>query len=195
MSSTGLSRVAAKTAAEVCQRFEPGEAARALLRPDLSPRQYLDLLTQKGELLDAVRFLAHALPKPEAVWWGVQCARAALGPTPAPKAAAALAAAERWLSDPTDENRRASLPAAEQAGVDTAAGCAAVGVFLSGGSLGPPALPPIPPAEDLTARVVAGGVFVAATASELDKAKEKLASCVAKGIEVASGTSRWPAKR
>lgn len=195
MSSTGLSRVAAKTAAEVCQRFEPGAAARALLRPDLSPRQYLDLLTQKGQLLDAVRFLAHALPKPEAVWWGVQCARAVLGPSPAPKAAAALVAAEKWLADPSDENRRAALPAAEQAGVDTAAGCAAVGVFFSGGSLGPSALPSIPPAEDLTARVVAGGVIQAATVGEPEKANEKLASCLASGIEVANGMSRWPAKR
>jgi len=39
-----LSRIAAKTAAEVCGRFDIGEEAKALLRTELSPGQYVEIL-------------------------------------------------------------------------------------------------------------------------------------------------------
>src|SRR5262245_52976244 len=42
----GLAKVAAKTAADVCQRFEIGKEAKALLRDGMTPRQYLDLLVE-----------------------------------------------------------------------------------------------------------------------------------------------------
>ena len=74
-----LSRVAVKTAAEVCGRFDIGEEAKALLRPGLSPGQYLELLREKNKLPAAIQFLAFALPKPEAVWWACRCVREGAG--------------------------------------------------------------------------------------------------------------------
>jgi hypothetical protein len=188
------SKIAARTAAEVCQRFDPGEGARALLKPELTPRKYLALLMEKGEEREAVRFLAYGLSKPEAIWWGIRCAREVGHPAPTPEAASALETASRWLMEPTDENRRAALPAAQKAGVETAAGCVALGVFFSGGSLGPASLPPFPPEEHLTARVIAGGVILAAATSEPEMTRERLEACLDAGIEIARGSSRWSDK-
>src|SRR4051794_21799720 len=101
-----LERETARTAAEVCERFTPGEPARGLLRPGLTPRQFLELLIEKEEVPDAVGFLAHALPKREAVWWACLCARSVAGEKPAAPISAALDAAEAWVADPVEENRR-----------------------------------------------------------------------------------------
>jgi hypothetical protein len=192
---SALSKLTAKTATEICQRFTLGEGAQALLRPELTPRQYLDLLTEKGQLEDAVRFLSHTLAKPDAVRWAVQCARDAGGPDATPKAAAALAAAEKWASDPSEPNRLAAFPAAQEAGLETAAGCAALGAFFSGGSLAPANVPPIPPDESLTARVVAGAILIAATGGDPEKARERYRSYLAMGRGPGPGASRQTRSR
>lgn len=195
MSSGTLARVTAKTAAEVCARFDIGEEARALLRPGLTPRQYVDVLAEKRSYPAAIRFLAHALPKREAVWWACSCARATAGPNPDPTAAAALQAAERWVVDPSEENRHAAMPAAQAAGLTTAAGSAALAAFVSGGSLAPSSVPPIPPADNLTPQIVGGAVVVAAVVKEPEKAFERFSAYLGKGIEIANGASRWVEKR
>src|SRR3989442_581350 len=98
--SSGLAKETAKTAAEVCKHFPLGEEAKKLLNDSLPPAQFLDTLIAKQQFPDAVRFLAHALPKREAVWWACQCARAVAGAELPPKIAAALQIAEKWVADP-----------------------------------------------------------------------------------------------
>jgi hypothetical protein len=195
MSNGTLARVTARTASEVCARFDIGDEARALLQPNHSPDQYIALLTEKKILPAALRFLAHALPKPESVWWACVCVRETAGATPLPAAKAALDAAEKWLGNPTEDNRRAAMPAAQAAGLATAAGSAALAVFVSGGSLGPPNVPPVPPDEHMTGQVVGGAVLLAAIQKEPEKAIDRFRAFLTKGIEVAKGTNRWPAKR
>ena len=63
---------------------ELGDKAMALMKPDYHPREYVALLSDKKLFPDAVRFLAHALPKREAVWWGWISARRSAGPSPPP---------------------------------------------------------------------------------------------------------------
>lgn len=191
MSSDGLAKVTAKTAAEVCKHFPLGEDAKKLLRDGLTPAAFLDALIEKHQFPDAVRFLAHALPKREAVWWACLCTRAVAGSSAPPKISAALQTAEKWVVDPSEENRRAAMPAAEAAEFKTPAGCAAVAAFWSGGSLGPPNVPVVPPGEYLTAHGVAGAVMLAAVQPEPEQAAEKYRKFLAQGIEVAKGTQRW----
>lgn len=195
MSSENLDRVSARTAAEVCSRFESGGEARELLRGDMSPRQYLDLLTEKQHYQEAVRFLAHALPKQEAVWWACLCAREAAGSAPAQQASAALEAAEKWVRNPTEENRRPAMPAAEAAGLATPAGSAALAAFLSGGSLGPSHVPAVPPPENVAAQAVAGAVILSVVSRELEKLQERFQAALARGREVGHGTNRWDSRR
>jgi hypothetical protein len=66
-----LVRVPAKAAAEV--RAHAGPAARPLPEPGEGPRAFLDRLLAGKKFPEAIRFLAFALPRREAVWWGCVC--------------------------------------------------------------------------------------------------------------------------
>jgi hypothetical protein len=190
MSNAILAKVEAKTAAEVCQRFSLAEAARKLLRPDLTPVQYLAALMEQHLYSDAIRFLAYALPKREAVSWACGCIRSMHDSTDT-AAEAALQAAEKWVADPSDPNRRAAMPAAQAVGLAHPAGCAAAACFWSGGSLAPPDLPPVAPAAHLTAHVVAASLLLAAVRSEPARAAEKFRQFLQLGLDVAGGVNRW----
>ena len=152
MSNRNLARIPAATSAEVCQHFRLGREATALQRDDLTPGQFLDLLTARGLFKDATRFLAHALPKREAVWWAVLCVWEVVGPSPPEPIEAGLRAAEAWVKDASETNRRAARAAAKVAGLSSPAGLTASAAFQSGGSLGPPDGPVILPSENATAR-------------------------------------------
>jgi hypothetical protein len=192
MSEGALAKVAYKTAAEVCQQSGAGDQARALLQDGMTPRQFLDALISQGSHADAVVFLAHALPKREAVWWACLCAEQILGSEPPPAAAAALKAARAWVIDPKDESRRPALPAAEAADLGTPAGCAALAAYFSGGSLAPPDLPAVPPGEHLTGKMVASSLALAAVIKQPEKSAEKYAAFLKIGLEMAEGRQSWP---
>ncbi|MFL5342360.1 MAG: DUF6931 family protein [Gemmataceae bacterium] len=183
--------IPAATAAEAGKLAKLGDAAKALLTPALTPRQFLDALAKQGLLPDALRFLAQALPKREAVWWAGQCVRAAKA-ADAPPEAAALAAAEKWAATAAEPDRRAAHAAAEAATLDTPAGIVALSAFLSSGSLGPPNVAAIPPGEELTGQAVAGALQVAAVRQAPEKAAEKFQVFLNLGLAVADGMNRWP---
>ena len=179
---------------EISTVAELGDEAMELLRPELHPLDFVALLMQKALFPDAVRFIAHALPKREAVWWAWVCARRAAGENPQPKIKAALAATEKWIAQPDENNRRSAMAAAEKADLGTAAGCAGLAAFFSGGSIAPPNAPAVPPGEFLTAKAVSGAVIFAAVAKEPEKAPEKFRNFVAQGIEVTNRVKLWEAK-
>jgi hypothetical protein len=174
---------------------ELGEEAMALLRPELHPLDYVALLMEKSLFPDAVRFIAHALPKREAVWWAWVCAKRSAGENPPPKIKGALDASERWVAQPNEDNRRLAMAAAEKAELGTAAGCTGLAAFFSGGSLAPPDAPPVAPGEFLAAKAVSGAVIFAAVAKEPEKAPEKFRSFVAQGVEVTNRVKLWEPKR
>src|SRR3546814_7816600 len=131
MQNPDFVKVSAATAAEICRIYRPEPEAAALLGPAHTPRVFFDLLRANGLGTEAVRFLAHALPKREAVWWGSQAARRSLGETAAPEAGAALDAAEAWVYKPTEDNRVAAMDRADAAGLDGSAGWAAMAAVRS----------------------------------------------------------------
>ena len=191
MSIAPLTKVEAKTAAEVCRRFELSEPAQALPRDGLSPAAFLERLIDERHLLDAIRVLAYALPKRESIWWAACCAAAALGPTITPEQQAALETTRRWCAAPSEELRRAAMAAAEKAQLKNPAGCAALAVFLSGGSLAPPAAPVVPPADDLTPQIVAGAILMAGVYSQPEQAEQKYLRFLEQGVAIAAGKDCW----
>ncbi|QEH33230.1 hypothetical protein OJF2_17300 [Aquisphaera giovannonii] len=180
-------------AAEIGSRTEMTPAAAALLREGLAPGAYLDLLASGGLHLDGIRFLARGMIKRAAVWWACRCVATAdpEGSATGP-AESALKAARDWVTDPSDERRRGCWAAAQEAGIDTPAGCTALAAFLSEGSLAPPELTAVPPREDLTARAATGAILLAAVIRQPEKAPEKHATFFAIGREVAEGKDTWP---
>jgi hypothetical protein len=172
---------------EICSHFALSDEGRAILQPDLPAGEFVDRLCAAGLWIDAVRFLAHALPKREAVWWGCLAARAALGEAPHAAARAAVEAAEAWVYRPNEDNRRAAMAATTAAGNDGPAVWAARGAFWSGGSLAPPEAPLVPPAETLTGAAVAGAVCLAAVQREPEHAPDKYRLFIAQGLDIARG--------
>src|SRR5436190_19964842 len=102
-------------AAEICSHVLVEKPARKLLRHDQTALDYIDVLTEHGHFGDATRIVAHLLPPREAVWWACQCARQAADPSPPPEWSAALEAAEKWVTDLSEESRRAAQKAAQEA--------------------------------------------------------------------------------
>jgi hypothetical protein len=179
----------------LCAAAEVSEEASALLtgaREEPTQRAFVATLVAHELFPDAIGFLAHALPRREAVWWAWVCARKAAGPTPGPKIQAALDATERWIVQPTEDNRRQAMHYAQIAKFGTPAGCAALGAFFTGGSVSPPDAPPVPPDEFMTAKAVAGSVTMSAVSSEPEKATEKFQEFVRLALEVADRTKLWP---
>jgi hypothetical protein len=178
--------------AEICGLFPLSAEGRALLEPDLPAGAFIDRLCAEELWIDAVRFLAHGLPKREAVWWACLAARSALGDAPPETLRLAVETAEGWVYRPNEDNRRAAMQAATAAGSDNPAGWAARGAFWSGGSLTAPDAPVVPPGETLTAQAVAGAVCLAALQQEPARAPEKYQTFIGRGLDIAAGGTGRP---
>ncbi len=189
MSANTLNR--AGPAATLAAKVQLGEDALALMRPEWTARQFLEALLAAGHLREAIRYLAWALPRREAVWWACQCVRAAVPPAEGSPDDAALQAAQRWASSATEDHRRAAFAAGEAVKFETPAGLAALAAFWSGGSLAPPKLPAVLPAEHLCPNAVSNAILLAGVLREPEKAEEKYRRFLALGDEVAQGMNRW----
>ncbi len=176
--------MAAKLARPLCRLFPLGEQAEKLLDEKQTLLVYLYRLMNERLFVDAVRLLAHALPPRDGVRWACDCAKNAAS---TPQAASALASAEAWLTESSEPNRRACGEAASAAGCATAAGSAALAVFLSGGSIAPADRPAAAPREHAAAKAVANAVILAALAAEPGKADERYFQYLKEGIAVAAG--------
>lgn len=183
-------RILAATAQEICDLFEPEEEALALLQAGMTPQAFLAALEQAGECLEAVRFLAYALPKREVVWWTLGCVRERVPCEPDSAPSAALAATEAWVMDTSEQKRRAALVAAETTGFEHPAGCLALSAFLSGGSLAPEGLDDVPPGELLTAQTASGALLLAAV-REPASADDTARAFLMKGLEIATTPCPW----
>lgn len=182
-----LKKVLAPKAALICQDIELDQLARAGLAADPSPLDFLQSLIAQKLYPDAVRFLARALPKREAVWWACLSARSCLTEKTEPKLLQAVEAAEAWVYKPTETNRRQAFNAAEAASFENPAAWAGMGAFWSEGSMAPENVPAVPPADNLTAKAVAGAVMLAAVQSQPEKANDKYLFFLEQGVDIANG--------
>lgn len=187
MNNNELIKISAPSAHLICQQLELEDEAKQLLNSEQTPLQYLLLLVENKAFPDAIRFLAMALPKREAVWWACVSARGSITDKTKPQVIAALTAAEAWVYQPTEENRRGAMALAEATEFNGAGSWAAVAAFWSGGSMSPPDAPIIPPSEDLTAKAVAGAVMLAVAEMDPEKADDNYKKLLMQGIDIAKG--------
>ncbi|NOT11201.1 MAG: hypothetical protein HOP23_05115 [Methylococcaceae bacterium] len=187
MADMNFVKVKQPTAMEICKAVELGEEARQLLQTAALPSEFLQQLLEKELYLDAVRFLATALPKREATWWACQCARNNCGETPSVTDLKAIELAEAWVYKPTAENRLPTMAAATKTDFKTAAGWAAIAAFWSGGNISPVQNATVEPAEDLFPKAVSGAVILAAVQDDADKIKSNYQLLLKKGIDIACG--------
>lgn len=185
--NSALIKIEAKTAAAIGQLVELEDEARALMADGQTPDAYIQVLQDKKLYADAIRFLAMALPKREAVWWGCVAARSMMPKEVPPQEVATISAAEAWVYQPTEENRRQAMAYAEAAEFKTASSWAATAAFWSAGSMSPPEAPVVPPAPDLTAKAVTGAILLASSVAEPDKLDEVYVRMLAIGLNIAQG--------
>jgi hypothetical protein len=137
--------------------------ARRRLDPAVNVRAFLDMLRRDGLLTDAVSVLTHVLPRQYALAWGCECWQEQhAGAEPDPSDRSAIAAAQRWLKEPTEAHRAAALELADRLGYRSAAAWLAAAAGWGGGSLLPPGQPEVPPPPTLSGEAVSAAVILTA---------------------------------
>ena len=139
------------------------DEARCRLDPSLNVRAFLDSLRHDGRFEDAVRVLTQVLPRQYALAWGCECWQAVhAGVEPDPSDKSALAAALRWLKEPTEDNRLAAVELADRLQFQSSAARLVAAAGWCGGSMLPAGQPEVPPPPTLSGDAVRSAVFLAA---------------------------------
>lgn len=185
-------RPAPKAPKDLATIAKLGDDAMKHLTPEIAHRAFVQKMMDAEQHQDAVKYLAHALPKREGVWWAWVTAKRAAGADPAPKIKEALEATEKWIAQPTDPHRRLAFEKGEAAEFGTAAGCTGAAAFFAGDSMAPPNVQAVPPGEWDTAKAIAGAVMMAVVEKEPEKAKEKFVVAIQQGLEVIGKIKLWP---
>ncbi len=115
------------------------------------------------------------------------CARHTTPPDLPESDAAAVADAEVWVRQQTDETRREAFDHAQRANFGTAEAWAAVAAFWSGDSMSPLGLPKTPPAPHLTGTAAIGSVTLAAVRTFPVRRDDRLRRFLASAREIAAG--------
>lgn len=153
--------------------------------PETGYRKLRDL----GETGSAVRYIGYALPRFEAVAWAAhmidQWTRAS---APGVSERQALDCVQRWLEEPNEEYRRAAHEAGESVTSNSAERLLTDAVFMSGGSISEPDLPPVQPPQHVCGALAASAVLACAYGTANPKAA--LAAACDAGEKVAAGGSK-----
>lgn len=187
MTNAPVLKTQAVTAAQVCARFDLDEKSQPLLRDEMVPREFAETLVANKQHAAGIDFIAHALPPREAIWWGCLCTQHACGNDLSPTDRAACLAAVRWVMQPNEQNRAATKAPGEAAKAPSPAGALAMAVSLTGGSLGPPNAPPVPPPPFVWSGYLAAAVKFAAIKAEPSRIAETQRLFVELGIRLAEG--------
>ena len=187
MTEISFTKIKQPYALAICQGLEFDEQAAALLEANPTTADYLQQLITLKLYPDAVRVLAHALPKREATWWACLCARKGLTDKTPAHEIKAIELAEAWVYKPTEDHRKLTLPAADATEYKTAASWAAIAAFWSGDDISPVPQAVIPPDEKLYAKAVVGAVMLAATQGEAGKVNDNYQLFLQQGINIACG--------
>jgi hypothetical protein len=179
-----------QTVPTICAAAELSEEGLDALAGATDARGFVERLRETHGWVDAIAFLAHALPRREGVWWAYVCAKDAVSGPPPPVYSAALEATKKWIAEPSDPNRQAAMDAAEAVGIATPAGMAGLAAFLCGDTVGPANAPAAPPPEFAAAKAIAGCVNLAAVNPKTG-IEARYADLVRRGIEVADRISLW----
>lgn len=180
-------KVEAINASELLGNFDLEDGAEKVLHPDMNPEGGVRSLMGANFLYDAVKLLAHGLPKREAVWWLCIVARQIQTPETDTDNVDALIAAEAWARKPTEENRLRCRILGEKTKYATSASWAATAAAWSTGSMAPEGEPEIEPPFYLYAHAVAGGVTLAGVALDADDPEACIKNFIEQGINLAEG--------
>ncbi|MEP6832752.1 MAG: hypothetical protein ABJB74_05125 [Gemmatimonas sp.] len=179
-------------------RCKPEPAALEKVSPSITLEALYATWMEDKQFASAIRLIAAVLPARESIWWAWVSARHATqmpgGRTPSAEEHTALGNVERWIVRPDDVTRRDTWDSANAAGLDTPIGMVGAAVFLSGVSVGPTNLPPVPPAPGAIVPLIPGAIILAAAqnsnAPQVEPTKVAFAT---QGLEVVKRLGGWDA--
>ena len=146
-----------------------------------TPMANVEKLSSVGLFPDAIKYLAHSLEGRSCIVWSLSCARR-LHANATPVEQNAMLSVEKWLAEPTDAHRRAAQAAAEEARLSSPAGCIAIAVFFSEGSIAPPEVAAVPAPPRIAQKIAAAGIILAVV-EDPEKASDRYRSCVQLGLQ------------
>jgi hypothetical protein len=147
----------------------------------------LERLEASGFLSEAIRVLAHAMPKREDVWWACMCAASTAPGDLGEPDRKARETAELWVRQQQDEQRRLAMKLAEDAKFLSPEAWAGVAAFWSGNSLTALDLPPVPPPPQATGAAVSAAISLSVVRGDLTKQQERLKRFLESGRNIAAG--------
>jgi len=185
-----LKKISAPKAAPLVTGSPLAEELAPLLADDPAPNTLLIRLVDAGRLLEAARFLILALPTRETTWLACLAARLAAESTPLnERDGEALVAAEKWVFEPTEENRRAAKRALEDSEYSTPAALAAMAAFYSGGNVAAPDLPELLASPGVCAKLADAATALASIDESVEGMAARARRLLAQALDVAGGGS------
>ena len=179
-----LKKITAEKATDITQHYEMEEEAADQLNKNTSmvPYDFITLLLRQELYSEAVKFLAHALPKRRSVWWASLCARTAPEEQTNTQA---LIAVQRWVQEPNEEHRKNCFNLAEMDQLKSSASWAALAAFWSSGSIADDSIAQIPPPPFQYALAVTAAVNLAAAAHP--SVNDAFKMLLQEGLDIANG--------
>ena len=185
---TNMKKINAKTAKELTAHYDAIEDdAFDLLQPKLTPEEYINKLIEKEYFADSIVFIAHGLPKREAIWWACLCAKVVTNKETKADDLASLTMAEKWVYEPDDKKRRLCGTLAEKGEYKSAQNWVAAAVFWSGGSITKEEEPAMEPAPYLYAHAVSGAILNAVGMADTDDIDAQFQQFIKNGLNIADG--------
>ena len=182
-----MEKIQTELAKDVIKHFDLDEAGAELFSDGIKTADFIDVLISNEAYLDAINLLSHSLPKREAVWWACICAKKHQKDVDNEIFDQSLKAAEKWVYDPSEKNRRVAEFYAEKGKYETAAAWVAAAAFWSGNSIMPEGEPVVAPDSYLYAHAVSGSIITCVGMNDKDKIEDSYKEYLDHGINIASG--------
>jgi len=182
-----LTKLAGADLATAVERATLSPEAMAPLAGCPDVETALDLLENSGFAAEAVRLLAHALPKRERVWWACMCAANTAPPDLGETERMARETAETWVRQQKEEQRYNAFTHAQSTDFQSPEAWAAVSAFWSGESISLKDLPAVPPPPHASGAAAAGGVALAAVRGDIARYPARLKRFLESGRNIAAG--------
>lgn len=179
-----------RTAREISRPISFRQAGDELLRDEMSPRQFIESLVAARKYADAIRVVAHVLPRRAAVWWNVVCLWDSVRPTPPALVAEIIESSVQWVLLPIPEHQRPLRNACRAARRHKAAQSLALAVSYAGETL-LPELPTLPAKTHLTAKLTAASVLIAAADAAASQRIARQRQYLELGVEIAQRKNLW----
>ena len=178
------SRVRFTHARDVIDTFAELKFAAAPPSDDAAPLDHARALLASPRPSEAIIFIAHLLPRREAVWWATQCVKAMLGPRADDEA---FRAADAWVRTPEEDRRRAALDVANAADRRAPTTWLAFAAGWSGGNLSASDQEPAQPSPAACAMAANAAVMLSVTRGDPVGVADRIRACAEAGVRFAEG--------